>query len=379
MTNLPRVLLEDILSRVPMTSMRAVRCTCKKWNTLSKNDNFTKLQFTQAAAGARECEFLAIVTMNCSLYLMNINLHGVYNDYDPSIRLTGTVITLDDSDRVVISRICHCEGLLLCTTEAYTSLAVWNPYSGQTRWIGVESTSVHHIKLWYSHALGYEKGKSCRIHKILRFARLDSERSVHEIYDFNSDSWRVLDVTPDWDVKYESHGLSLKGNTYWYATDKRLGDRFLLCFDFTRERFVPRLSLPFRSSSDDVVTLSSVREEQLAVLYQNCHTFEMVVWVTTKIDPNALSWSLFLVVDMRPLSGFRFYTGGSFLIDEEKTVVVVFDEDKNVNKPTRNTAYIIGENDYYREVDIGKITTGKEGFPHACSYVPSSVQINQPA
>ncbi|KAG7582133.1 F-box associated domain type 1 [Arabidopsis suecica] len=139
------------------------------------------------------------------------------------------------------------------------------------------------------------------------------------------------------------------------------------------ERFGPRLPLPFESYSEDAVTLSSVRDEQLAVLFQNCDTHEMEIWVTTKIEPNAMSWSKFLAVDMNSLTGLWFYGGGSFLIDEENKAVAVFDEDKNVSE-NRNTAYFIGVNGYFREVDLGKITTGKEiFFPHAFSYVPSSV------
>ncbi|WZY95403.1 hypothetical protein YC2023_067732 [Brassica napus] len=220
------------------------------------------------------------------------------------------------------------------------------------------------------HALGYEKDKWCRVYKILRFAG-----NVHEIYALkSSDSWRVLDVSPDWDIGYDNHGVSLKGNTYWYAKVARVG--FLLCFDFTRERFGQLLPLPFECFSEDAVILSSVGEEQqqLAVLFQHRETFEMEVWVTTNVEPDAVSWSMFFAVDMGPLTGFRFNTGGSFVVDEENAAVVVFDEGKNVEKPTRNAAYIVGfgESSYFREVDLGKITTGKEGFPHACSYVPSS-------
>ncbi|XP_019096377.1 PREDICTED: F-box/kelch-repeat protein At3g16740-like, partial [Camelina sativa] len=202
-------------------------------------------------------------------------------------------------------------------------LVVWNPYTGRTRWIGVELRSDKHRGIWYGHALGYDKSN----HKILRYSNVPGAMYVHEIYDVNSDSWRVLDVTPDWDVEFGNYGLSLKGNTYWYGTDKVSREDvpdFLLCFDFTTERFGPRLPLPFESYSEDAVVLSSVREEQLAVLYQHCETYEMEIWITTKIEPNALSWSKFLAVDMDPLTGCRFYSGGSFLVDEEKRAVVVF-------------------------------------------------------
>ncbi|XP_010465602.1 PREDICTED: putative F-box protein At3g17620 [Camelina sativa] len=371
-SNLPTELVEEILSRVPVTSTGAVRLTCKKWNTLSKDESFTKKHLAQVVVRREVEQLQAIVLLNYSLYPMSIDrIH--YNDFDPSVKFRANLVSLNDSDKLVITRVYHCEGLVLCLTEDYTRLVVWNPYTGQTRWIRVELRSDKHRGIWYNHALGYDKSNN---HKILRYLNVPGAMYVHEIYDLNSSSWRVLDVTPDWDVQFDNYGLSLKGNTYWYATDKVSREDipdFLLCFDFTTERFGPRLHLPFDSYSEDAVVLSSVREEQLAVLYQHCETHEMEIWITNKIEPNALSWSKFLAVDMDPLTGFRFYSGGSFLVDEEKRVVVVFDEDKNVSETNRNTAYFIGENGYFREVDLGEITTAREIFPHAFSYVPSSV------
>ena len=370
MNNLSKDLLEDILSRVPKTSLRKLRSTCKKWNTLSKDETFTKKHLAQSPPRTSKGEILAIVLINCSLRLMSVNL----NDFDhPSIKLTGTLISLNSSDKLGITQVYHCEGLLLCVTEDYTRLVLWNPYTGEARWICVD-----HSK--YAHSLGFEEGNSCRAYKVLRFAH-----RVHEIYYVSSDSWRVLDVTPDWKMEVDgesnsnNYGVSLKGNVYWFAQDKEAGGNvpgFVLCFDFTTERFAPRLPLPFESYFEDEVTLSSVGEEQLNVLFQNLHTYEMEVWVTTKIEPDGVSWSKFLAVDMSPLTWFQFFSGGSFLIDEERRVVVVFDGDKNVSETSRNTAYFIGEDDYFKEVDLGEVTTC-EVFPHAFSYVPSSVQINQ--
>ncbi|CAA7015592.1 unnamed protein product [Microthlaspi erraticum] len=163
-------------------------------------------------------------------------------------------------------------------------------------------------------------------------------------------------------------GVSLKGNTYWFAQEK-YPDRgplyglydvadFLICFDFTRERFGPRFPLPFHSKIEDTVTLSRVGEEQLAVLFQPWDTLHMEIWVTTKIEPEVALWNkVFLSVAMKPLTDFQFgVTQGSFFIDQEMKVAVVLDKDKHVNSPTRNVAYIIGEDGYYREVDLGEST-----------------------
>ncbi|CAL9220743.1 hypothetical protein ARALYDRAFT_478785, partial [Arabidopsis lyrata subsp. lyrata] len=126
------------------------------------------------------------------------------------------------------------------------------------------------------YAFGYDNNKN-RNHKILRKFLDDddynesSQRNIpfkFEMYYFNSESWRVLDVNPDCDLR---RGVSLKGNTYSYARQIiEVGDPvsnsidFLLCFDFIAER-----------------------EEQLAVLYEHYETCLVIeIWITTKIEPN---------------------------------------------------------------------------------------------
>ncbi|KAG7573508.1 F-box associated domain type 1 [Arabidopsis suecica] len=307
MYNLPRELVEEILSRVPVKWMREVRLTCKKWNTISKHIG--------KAAAAREGEFLGIVLAR--------GLEPLYR--------TNSV---DLPQRQISSPL------------------------------------KQHVLYMYAHAIGYDKSKSCRAHKILWFADPIFKKSVSEIYEFNSNSWRVLDVTRDWYIAYVFGCVSLKGNIYWGVTDEELqqgGADFLICFDFTTEKFGPRLSLPFRPyGEDDVVTLSAFGEEQLAVLFQPFRSNGMEIWVTTKIEPNVVLWSKFLAFDLRPLND------GSFLIDKEKRAVVVFHEDRDVINLTRYTAYIIGENGYFREVNIGEITDNGN-YLLTCSYVPSSV------
>ncbi|CAF2154601.1 BnaA01g27480D [Brassica napus] len=42
-SDLPRDMAEEVLSKFPITSLRGVRFTCKKWNTIISNDpSFTK-------------------------------------------------------------------------------------------------------------------------------------------------------------------------------------------------------------------------------------------------------------------------------------------------------------------------------------------------
>lgn len=169
--------------------------------------------------------------------------------------------------------------------------------------------------------------------------------------------------------------MSLKGNTYFFAQDLLKDakiENYLLCFDFTAERFGPHLPLPVHSYDD--VTLSCVRQEQLALLYGNNETDDSLeIWITNQIDPNAVSWSIFLKVDIKPLIGFpKDFDPGSFFIDEEKKVVVVYDLDGHLYSTKKNCAYqrlyIIGEDGYFTSVKI-KCSDS----PEFSAYAPSLV------
>lgn len=195
------------------------------------------------------------------------------------------------------------------------------------------------------------------------FYEYDPNSSRHvsrfEIYDFSSNSWKVLDVTPDWDIWAHQRGVTLKGNAYFPAQKmiktRRVGG-FLLCFDFTRERFGSRLSVPFHICDEENVTLSCVGEEQVAVLHQSLDLTEtMEIWVTSKIEPNAVSWSKFLKVDRSALIGLSFEVDvGSFFVDEEKKIAVVFDISRLKQTETfrYKVAYIVGEDGYFKSVSL---------------------------
>lgn len=70
------------------------------------------------------------------------------------------------------------------------------------------------------------------------------------------------------------------------------------------------------------VVLSSIREEQIPVLYKPLYTEEIEIWVTTKIEPDAVSWTKFLKVDAITRLKFRAFTGSSFVYQEVKLAVI---------------------------------------------------------
>ncbi|KAF3531155.1 hypothetical protein DY000_02043215 [Brassica cretica] len=232
MFNLPDELAEEILSRVPLTSLSSVRSTCRKWDTLSQNRVFG----TSASAGRKQ--FLGFML----------------KDYKDKFRLF-----------------------------------VWNPYLGQTRWIQPRNTYRSEDR----YAIGYEKNLNYKILK--SFGEYDTKGELGSI---------------DEHLVFLGHTYFLTGERW--TVDRRNRPEEIISFDFTTERFGKRLPLPSKSHSlDKCVSLSCVREEQLAVLHVswvNAHAVE--IWVTNKIDPGAVSWIKFV----RSISVFVDDLAGSFFI-----------------------------------------------------------------
>jgi len=279
MFDLTQDLVEEILSRVPITSLGAVRSTCKGWNALSK-------------------------------------------------------------DRI------------LCKAKPKQQF-----HQGST------------------FCLGYDNNKN---HKILRF--LHNKQGSYEIYDLKSYSWRAFDVIPKWDIDDDGQSASVKGNTYFRTIDET--PNLLICFDFTAERFGKLLDPPFQHGW---MSLSCVREEKLVALYQHFDTSMIEIWITTKIEPNALSWTPFLKCYIEQLIALDFWFDidyNNFFIDEEKKLAVVIDKVESEGckrSKSHINSYIIGDNGYLKKMNsLGNTARSYTAVMLSSCYVPSLVQIDDP-
>ncbi|XP_010420009.1 PREDICTED: putative F-box protein At3g20030 [Camelina sativa] len=372
-SDLSQDLLDDIFSRIPLTSLRVIRSTCKRWNDLSKDRILCKAEANQL--------FIGFILKEFKVFSAKFNVHDIFNEdgkklVNPSIKEMSHLF-----NQVEVREIIHCDGLLLCVIRDYTSLVVWNPYLGQIKWI----EPVNAYKKFDMYAFGHDNNKN-RNHKILRIYDDDSAKKSldYQIYDFKSNSWRVIDATPHNPVwHYSQHSASLKGNTYFLCVEFKMGwvvDDFLICFDFTSERFGQHIPLPSHYCSAYYMSLSSVREEHLTVLYDRWHESKVEIWVTTKIEPNAVSWSCFSTVDVSDLI-FKGLSSSLFIDQEKKSTIVIY---KNIcrNMFTSDciTVYIIGEGGYSKKVNLGRaMNVGDMSYARTlvCSYVPSLVEINQ--
>ncbi|KAL0710766.1 hypothetical protein Bca4012_017744 [Brassica carinata] len=273
-SDLPTDLLEEILCRVPATTLCRLRSTCGRWNSLVKDQRFTEKQFRKAPK-----QFQVLMLKEHRICPMSVNLRVA----PPSIVVKGAVGLHCNLEQVDITQVLHCGGLLLCFTN-HNRLVVWNPCLGETRWI-------------------QHKTKSYHSYKILRCREDYQLNNTSEIYEFSSDSWTVRDdLALDCRLILPNQ-VSSQGNTFWLAVDRVFKNRkFVLGFDFTTETF-KRFSLPLEKPAY-IMSLSVVREEQLSVLSMQCVVSnKMQVWVSDKIDNEAvvLSWSKSFKVDFQAI------------------------------------------------------------------------------
>ncbi|ESQ48171.1 hypothetical protein EUTSA_v10022377mg [Eutrema salsugineum] len=282
-SDLPHDLESEILSKVPAKSLEKLKSTCKRWYTLFKDPRFIEKNNSGSEA-AREDQ--------CKL------------------------------KNIKVSKIFQCDGLILCTTMGRKPrLVVWNPCNGY-------GNNSYKVLLLRCYEISLQK----------------TYVSEFEIYDFSSDSWRVIDGLAVKFTLSSSLGVSMRENAYWLACHEETG-LFLLSFDFTTERF-RRLPLPFQSTNlQDTAASSVVREEKLSVLYRSFESSssEAKIWVSN--DEEAMTLDL-----------------DNFLLDEENEVAVCCDIDLDYGDRTR----------------IHISTKGKFcRWPFLLSYVPSLVRIQK--
>ncbi|KAL9816371.1 putative galactose oxidase/kelch, beta-propeller, F-box associated interaction [Arabidopsis thaliana] len=278
-----------------------------------------------------------------------------------------------------IEEVLHYDGLLLCTImRGCPRLVVWNPCTGQTKWIQINSSC------YYGYALGSWQDKESgnnNSYKILSYNYFDIHKQKIAICDMKSNSWRNLDVTPDCRLVNASlYSVSLKGRTYWFVAplttylseETHFG---LVSFDYKTERF-ERMCLPscHIATMLGTLALSVVKEEKLIVLLHGANTSKTEIWLTNKIDETkVVSWSMILAMDHLE---FDIWSNVRLIFDEEKRFGVCCNRKRRVKNGKIHCeciVHIIEEDNKVTKVDFA--ASKLSYLPLLFNYVPSLVQI----
>ncbi|CAA7037188.1 unnamed protein product [Microthlaspi erraticum] len=377
--DLPKELVEEeILTRVPATYLKGLGSTCKLWNRLFNGDR----RFARNHSDKAAKQFLGLISTRAfRICPIIVDLDGKV----PTFEVKTELSLVDPHSKYPgaqfnVGAIFHCDGLLLCTSVDESRFVVWNPLTGETRWFQPSCRGTR----GRGFALGYGENKT---YKILSYY---NEKDF-EVYEFSSDSWRVVDdiMPPGWTLDYSDASVSLKGSTYLFGygkdESKTQSIESLVKFDFSTEKCV-LVPLPYQCKDRlfQAACVSVVKDEKLSVLLQIEDTSKTEIWVSNKVDETettqVVSWNKVLSLDLSP--DLQLCEDAKFLLDEEKKAVVIsmnwMDYEDQVAAGTRSKEmiYIVGEDSEVTQVDFGMERTSP-CLVGILNYVPSLVQMEQ--
>ncbi|CAF2130102.1 putative F-box protein At3g22650 [Brassica napus] len=363
---LPFELVEEILYRIPHGSLVRFKSICKQWYSL-----FNDKRFIYKHLDLSREQFIQLAHHNESVNLFNLETQA------PS-RFQGTP---------EISRMIHCDGLLLCQCiEGDTSkLVIWNPVLRRFYWI---EPSRHFERYSIVYGFGYDN-VSRENYKIMRFNVM--KNSGLEIYECKSKLWRSVDAALDscvklWSPHYQS--LSMNGNMYWIAHRKKGNletEIFVQSFDFTAETFKDiGCGVPFETECTSLcrastLVLSSFGGDRLSLLHQ--HKRENIeLWTTNKVTDEVVCWSKYLNVtgpDLPILHYAPYYNFPTYFIDHKTSTIIAWCGEFNATKNYIDVIiYEISDGEIKKQV----VEAAGHGLGYSCHnlcyvYVPSLVRL----
>ncbi|KAL5798035.1 hypothetical protein ACOSQ2_002855 [Xanthoceras sorbifolium] len=222
MSELPLVILMDILSRLPIKTILQCKCVCRTWFDLLSDPYFTQMHLARAPV---------------SILLMNLQQRSTYTgDFlVPELRLNR--IGNLSADRLSLQT--SCNGLLCLHDLGYKKdgISVCNPILREYMVLPqLRSKRVHR------RILGFGITQSTNQYKLIQILNYkdqseNSDKFQVEIFTLGTDMWRNIGF-----LRYQliqpSYGAFLHGALHWYAHshDKTT----LMCsFDLEKEQFQP--------------------------------------------------------------------------------------------------------------------------------------------
>ncbi|XP_073302609.1 F-box protein CPR1-like [Primulina huaijiensis] len=183
---LPLDLIEDILRRLPVKSLKRFRSVAKSWCFLIDSEKFVKSHLRQSL----------ISNSNHHLILGGLDLYSI--DLGPLDK--ARVIKPPFSYKTVDGVTNSCYGLVLVMSEPPV---LWNPFSGSYRVLPGSSLEYPPGSDYYvmvSHGFGYDsKNDDYKVLKVLEFRDQSTHFPIRrgtEIYGLKSNSWKKIEDFP---------------------------------------------------------------------------------------------------------------------------------------------------------------------------------------
>ncbi|XP_043712433.1 F-box protein CPR1-like [Telopea speciosissima] len=240
--NLPQVVMEDILSRLPVKSLLRFRCVCKAWCALISDPFFVKIHINQSLASSSNPSLL--LTGLVDLYSVELNVC----EQEVAKKLHLPLKALQD-----ITVLGSCNGLLCISIskDFEDDIILWNPSTRRHQKLLFTPIEVHvpykfRVKFGFSRFIGYGFGyePTTGDYKLVMFAQASFDdgytwHSEGKVYSLITNSWkRIGDM--DCCLTTRLPGVLANSALHWIA-DRVKGPftppSIIVSFDLKNEEF----------------------------------------------------------------------------------------------------------------------------------------------
>ncbi|KAK8556413.1 hypothetical protein V6N13_064443 [Hibiscus sabdariffa] len=244
-SELPEMLVLEILSKLPVKSLTHFRCVCKPWSSSFQTPHFiTKHRHNNLKSN----------NLNVLFKRFNGNTRGDLYYFSQLSTVKGQNFSIEDNIHLPFFEICWyapvadgpCNGIL-CLDDGHDKAALWNPSTREFKIL--PQSSVQRPPLVDSttfRSLGFGYDSQTDNYKVVRFVvnyfEEDSDAGLMfdqndqvELYSLKSDSWKEIShprVVPGDSPPFNSY---VNGFYYWQTI--RNCDFLILSFDMVNEKF----------------------------------------------------------------------------------------------------------------------------------------------
>ncbi|KAL7590489.1 F-box protein At3g07870 [Lactuca sativa] len=345
---LPKDVIIDILSRVPIRYILRFKSVSKSWYALFKNPKFITKHFENQATSsdvtALDASFLFTPHKSSSppTAAANRNVGLILSNSEKPIKIPIEI----DIPFLSISkplRVCgSCNGLICLSILPIASIILlWNPATRVFKDLPVspiDRPQAGPIKV----VLGFAFDDVTNDYKVLRIVYYGYPLNQVEMYSLNTNTWKEIKTRVQFLIFESSCSVFLKGRFHWTAIgfEEMHGKKLIVCFDFREEAFHYIMPPEFdfggwdaegEDSSMSKVSWTAVAfKDSLAVIGSagNGSGKRFEVWVMKEYGVVS-SWTKYRSFELQTKVGRPLGCGlkGEFLLEKDNNQLVLYDSD----------------------------------------------------
>ncbi|RDX64035.1 F-box protein CPR30, partial [Mucuna pruriens] len=238
MSDLPREVITDILSRLPVKSLLRFRSAAKWWRSLIDSQHFVTVHLRRSLA----CNTRLILRLEWDLYETDFPTVEVAVPLNHPLMCYSNNITLLGS----------CNGLL-CISNVADDIAFWNPFLRQHRilpYLPVPRRPDPDTALLAARVYGFGSNSLARDYKLVRISYfVDLHHRTFDsqvrLYSLRANAWKTLPSMPYALCCARTMGVFVAHALHWVVTRKLEPDQpdLIIAFDLDLEIF-QELPLP---------------------------------------------------------------------------------------------------------------------------------------